>query len=54
MPEPDDEFVKDDDGWTWVHTCRGWSLMNHDQLCYQDLSWRQVEDEYGPMHLMDN
>lgn len=53
MPEPDDEKVKDDDGYTWVHDPRGgWSLMNHDQLCYQNQPWTKVEAEYGPMHLM--
>jgi hypothetical protein len=52
MSEPDDEEVKDFDGFTWVHTSSGWTLKNHDQLCYQDLSWEQVEAEYGPMKLM--
>jgi hypothetical protein len=50
MPEPKDKEVKDADGFSWVRTRRGWSLKNHDQLCYQDLSWEQVEREYGPMH----
>lgn len=52
MPEPETIEVKDADGYSWVRTRRGWSLKNHDQLCYQDLSWKQLEREYGPMHLL--
>lgn len=52
MPEPETIEVKDCDGYTWIKTRGGWSLKNHNQLCYQDLSWKQVEKEYGPMRLL--
>lgn len=52
MSEPDDDEVKDDDGYTWLHTRRGWTLKNHDELCYTDQPWRKVESEYGPMRLI--
>lgn len=52
MTEPNDLEVKDDEGWTWIHTEHGWSLKNHEQLCYIDQEWQQVEQEYGPMHLI--
>lgn len=52
MPEPETIEVKDADGYSWVRTKFGWSLKNHDQLCYQDIPWRKVEAEYGPMQLI--
>ena len=52
MSEPETLEVKDADGWTWVHTRRGWSLKNRDHLCYQDQPWEKVEAEYGPMQLI--
>lgn len=53
MPEPQTFEVKDADGYTWVRTRRGWSLKNHNQLCYQDLSWDKLSREYGPMKLIE-
>lgn len=58
MPEPDEQEVKDFDGYTWVHVDKssdplgGWSLKNHDELCYLNIPWSKVQSEYGPMHLM--
>jgi hypothetical protein len=54
MSEPETKEIKDFDGYTWVRTSTGWSLKNHDQVCYQDLSWRQVEKEYGPMRFIES
>lgn len=51
MLEPDAIEVKDSEGYSWVKTKRGWSLKNHDQICYQDLPWKKVEAEYGPMFI---
>jgi hypothetical protein len=52
MSEPDADEVKDDEGYTWIHTDEGWSLKNHTQLCYTNQKWDVVQSEYGPMHLM--
>lgn len=53
MSEPETMEVKDFDGYTWVHDpSGGWSLKNHDQLCYQNQPWERVQAEYGPMRLI--
>lgn len=49
MKEPESGFVKDDDGFTWRKDSVGWSLVNHDQLCYLQQPFRRVEREYGPL-----
>lgn len=51
MLEPDDEEVKDYEGYSWIDDpLGGWSLKNHNQPCYLNLPWPKVESEYGPMH----
>lgn len=53
MPEPADIEVKDADGYSWVRDpLGGWSLKNHDQLCYLNQPWNKVQKEYGPMKLI--
>lgn len=53
MSEPKYDEVKDFDGYTWIHDPQGgWSLKNHNELCYLNLKWEQVEQEYGPMYII--